>query len=86
MRAISILLLLLTSCSAPFGRESGVEPHEQKNSSTPLAQKIAMQLKPVSSGVYRTYAYLNPDDQRWPEAKQMLRIASILYTGFSIER
>ena len=37
-------------------------------------------------GVYRTYAYGNPDYQPWPEAKQMLRIASILYTGFGIER
>jgi len=36
--------------------------------------------------VYRTYAYMNPDAQQWPEAKQMLRIASILYTGFRIER
>jgi hypothetical protein len=211
MRAIYILLLLLTSCSAPFGRESGGEPHEQENSSAPLSQKIALQLKPVSGdrseplfadtinerakaanlsplksedlnvddlelrvwvgfgkkplegfvirradgqwggtflesmnattkppfrrklsspeygweqlwsqlvasglftlpdssqlkdevgvldgtsyvvevkkdGVYRTYTYLNPDYQRWPEAKQMLRIASILYTGFRIER
>jgi len=37
-------------------------------------------------GVYRKYAYGNPDYQPWPEAKQMLRIASILYTGFGIER
>jgi len=37
-------------------------------------------------GVYRTYSYLTPDSQRWQEAKKMLRIVSILYTGFGIER
>jgi hypothetical protein len=37
-------------------------------------------------GVYRTYAYPNPDYERSQEAKQMLRIAAILYTGFGIER
>ena len=211
MNATSILLLLLTCCSALAGRESGAESHERENPSAPHAQKVAMQLKAVSGdrskplfaeiinerakaanlsplkseklngddlefrvwvgfgkkplegfvirradgqwkgtflesmnattkapyrrelsspesgweqlwsqlvasglftlpgssqlkdevgvldgtsyvvevkkdGVYRTYAYLNPDYQRWPEAKQMLRIASILYTGFGIER
>jgi hypothetical protein len=37
-------------------------------------------------GLYRTYAYLNPDHQTWKEAKQMLKIAGILYTGFGVER
>ncbi len=37
-------------------------------------------------GVYRTYAYMNPDYQKWAEAKQMLKIAEILYTEFSVER
>ena len=37
-------------------------------------------------GIYRTYAYLNPDYQRWQEAKQVLRIADILYGEFGIKR
>lgn len=36
--------------------------------------------------VYRTYSYMNPDYQKWPEAKQMLRIADILYRGVAVER
>ena len=36
--------------------------------------------------VYRTYAYVNPDYQKWREAKQMLKMANILYKGFGIER
>jgi hypothetical protein len=36
--------------------------------------------------VYRTYAYLNPYFQKWQEAKQMLRIADLLYTRFGIKR
>lgn len=36
--------------------------------------------------VYRTYSYINPDYQKWPEAKQMLRIADILYRGSAVER
>jgi len=36
--------------------------------------------------VYRTYTYLNPDFQESKEAKQMLNIASILYTRFGVER
>ena len=37
-------------------------------------------------GVYRTYAYMNPDYQKWAEAKQMLRIADILYTELGIAK
>lgn len=37
-------------------------------------------------GAYRTYAYMNPDYQKWQEAKQMLRMANILYTDFGIDR
>jgi hypothetical protein len=36
--------------------------------------------------VYRTYSYQNPDWQKWPEAKQMLRVAELLYSGFGVER
>jgi hypothetical protein len=32
---------------------------------------------------YQTYAYLNPDKQKWEEAKQMLKIAKILYSEFN---
>src|SRR5205085_1459114 len=32
-----------------------------------------------TDGIYQTYAYLNPDYQKQQEAKQMLRIADILY-------
>jgi hypothetical protein len=38
------------------------------------------------NGTYRTYAYMNPDYQKWEEAKQMLKIADILYTEFGVER
>ncbi len=211
MKTVSILLILLASCSAPFRQGSGTESSEQENRSAPIAQKALMQLKPVpgdraeplfaetineranagnlsplkseelngddlefrvwvgfgkkplegfvirraagmwegtflesmnattrspyrrqlpspesgweqmwnqlissglltlhdssqlkdqvgvadgtsyvvevkKDGIYRTYAYLNPDYQKWQEAKQMLRIAAILYTGFGIER
>jgi len=37
-------------------------------------------------GVYRTYAYMNPDYQKWKEAKRMLRIADLLYKGYGIKR
>jgi hypothetical protein len=40
----------------------------------------------MQGSVYRTYAYMNPDYQKWREAKQMLRMANILYKGFGIER
>jgi hypothetical protein len=33
---------------------------------------------------YQTYAYLNPKYQRWKEAKQMLKIADILYSEFNV--
>jgi hypothetical protein len=36
--------------------------------------------------VYRTYAYMNPAHQKWKEAKQMLRIADLLYKEFGIKR
>jgi hypothetical protein len=36
-----------------------------------------------SDGKYQTYAYLNPDYQKWEEAKQMLKIAKILYSEFN---
>ena len=36
--------------------------------------------------VYRTYAYVNPYYQKWREAKQMLKMANILYKEFGIER
>jgi hypothetical protein len=35
---------------------------------------------------YRTYAYLNPDYQTWPEAQHMVKIADILYSEFGIKR
>ena len=40
----------------------------------------------TKDGAYRTYAYMNPDYQKWAEAKQMLRIAEILYTELGIAR
>jgi hypothetical protein len=36
--------------------------------------------------VYRTYGYMNPAHQKWKEAKQMLRIADLLYKEFGIKR
>jgi len=36
--------------------------------------------------VYRTYSYLDPSNQKWKEAKRMLRIADLLYKGFGIKR
>jgi hypothetical protein len=35
---------------------------------------------------YRTYAYMNPDYQKWPEARRMVKIAKILYSEFGIKR
>ena len=35
---------------------------------------------------YRTYTYMNPDYQRWPEAKRMCKIADILYSEFDLRR
>jgi hypothetical protein len=36
-----------------------------------------------SEGKYQTYAYLNPDRQKWEEAKQMLKIVKILFSEFT---
>lgn len=36
------------------------------------------------NGTYRTYLYANPDEQRWPEAKQILKIANSIYSEFGI--
>jgi len=37
-------------------------------------------------GFYRTYFYGNPNYQEWKEARQMLKIADLLYTRFGVER
>ncbi len=34
-------------------------------------------------GRYRTYAYCNPQDQKWPEAKKIMRIVDTLYEELS---
>jgi len=36
--------------------------------------------------VYRIYSYSDPSDQKWKEAKRMLRIADLLFKGFGIKR
>lgn len=39
-----------------------------------------------TNGVYRTYMYSNPQEQRWPEARRIIEISNILHSEFSIER
>jgi len=34
---------------------------------------------------YRTYIYLNPDWQEWPEAKQMIRISNLIAEEFGLQ-
>jgi hypothetical protein len=39
-----------------------------------------------ANGLYRTYMYSNPQEQRWPEARQVIEISDILHTEFDIGR
>ena len=39
-----------------------------------------------TDGNYRTYLYPNPDQQKWEEAKHMLKIVEILSSEFHIDR
>lgn len=39
-----------------------------------------------SNGTYRTYLYSNPEDQKWPQAKQIIRIIKILSDEFNVKR
>lgn len=39
-----------------------------------------------ANGTYRTYRYSNPEVQKWPEAKHMIRIVEIIFAEFSIQR
>lgn len=39
-----------------------------------------------SNGTYRTYKYSNPKYQKWPEAKQIIRIIKILSDEFDVKR
>lgn len=48
MKTISILLLLMVSCTAPVKQESGVASQKHENVSVPIAQKVKPQLKPVA--------------------------------------
>ena len=36
------------------------------------------------NGTYRTYHYMSPASQNWPEAKQMMKISNIIYEEFGL--
>jgi hypothetical protein len=52
----------------------------------PVVDGTSYEVEVKKDGIYRTYAYMNPDYQEWKEAKQLLKIADILYTDFGVER
>ena len=36
------------------------------------------------NGTYRAYHYMNPEWQKWPEARQMMKLSNIIYEEFGL--